>query len=592
MTPPRALPLYFGPSSRTLFGWLHRPSPELGRNVGILMCSPSGYEAICTHRTYRYFAEAAAARGFPVLRFDYDGTGDSAGRSLDPDRVGHWLNSISAAIDALKARTGVERVCLFGVRVGVTLAAVAAQGRTDIHSMIAFAPVVKVSSYLREIRALSLSRPQTPPVELDIDPDLQEAAGFATTAETRTALGQIDLTNLEAVPAPRVLVMNRDDMATSDAWPQRLIALGAAVEQQRLNGYVDMMRDAHAARVPSQSVEAALNWLSGIDGLAAHGSAAASSPPDNASAEFTDDGHRVRETATFMDQDRLLFGIVCEPAEPRTEVRDVAVLLNSGTIHHIGPSRLYVAISRRCAAKGMAVVRMDVSGVGESGVRAGAAWNAPYSESANVDVREAVEFARGRFPGAKVHLIGLCSGAYHGLKAAVAGVSLHSVVMVNPLTFFWKPGMSLEYADFQITSESSRYARSAATLSSWLKLLRGRVNVRNAMRVFWKRFSVRARNALRDTARLLRIDLHEDLAAELLRVARHRTDMFFVFSASDPGHTMLREQGGRVVEKLARKEKLRVAIVQGADHTFTAHWNRDQLIALLMAHLDRHAAQS
>jgi hypothetical protein len=68
--------------------------------------------------------------------------------------------------------------------------------------------------------------------------------------------------------------------------------------------------------------------------------------------------------------------------------------------------------------------------------------------------------------------------------------------------------------------------------------------------------------------------------------------MFFVFSASDPGHTMLREQGGRVVGKLARKDKLRIAIVQGADHTFTAHWNRDQLIALLMAHLDRHAAQS
>lgn len=591
MTLPPAQPLYFGPPQRPLFGWLHRPAAARSRNVGILLCSPSGYEAICTHRTYRHFAEAAAARGFPALRFDYDGSGDSAGRSLDPDRLGHWLSSIESAIETLKARTSVERVCLFGVRVGTSLAALAAQGRSDVHAMIAFAPVVKVSAYLREIRALALARPQTPPTEIEVDPELQEAAGFATTAETRAALSQVDLLKLETAPARHVLLMERDDLPTNDAWPQRLTSLGAAVEQHRMNGYVEMMRDAHASKVPAQSIDASLNWLAALDGVAPPHT---EDPPASevASAEFIDGGGHVRETAMFVDDDRILFGIVTEPAERQAEVRDVVVLLNSGTIHHIGPSRLYVAISRRCAAKGMAVVRIDVSGVGDSAVRQGAAWNAPYSDSASADVRQAVEFARRRYPSAKLHLIGLCSGAYHGLKAAVGGVSLHSVVMVNPLTFFWKPGMSLEYADFQITSETSRLSRSAASLSAWWKLLRGRVNVRNAMTVFWKRFNVLAKHAVRDAARLLGIDLHEDLAAELLRVAKHRIDMFFVFSASDPGHTMLREQGGRVVGKLARKDKLRIAIVQGADHTFTAHWNRDQLIALLMAHLDRHAAQS
>ena len=43
------------------------------------------------------------------------------------------------------------------------VAAVAAQGRNDVHAMIAFAPVIKVSSYLREIRALSLARSPAPP---------------------------------------------------------------------------------------------------------------------------------------------------------------------------------------------------------------------------------------------------------------------------------------------------------------------------------------------------------------------------------------------------------------------------------------------
>jgi alpha-beta hydrolase superfamily lysophospholipase len=589
MSMPPAQPLYFGPADRTLFGWLHRPAERNARNTGIVLCSPSGYEAICTHRSYRIFAEAAAARGFPALRFDYDGTGDSSGHGLDADRVGHWLRSITIAIDTLKVQAQVDRVCVFGVRVGASLAAKAVQGRSDVHAMIAFAPVVKVKSYLREIRALSLAQVVAPPpADLKVDPELQEAAGFATTPETRAALTTIDLTTLDAAPAPHVLVLERDDLTPGDAWPRRLASLGAAVEQRQLEGYVDMMRDAHASKAPLRSIESALDWLIARDGVVAKPVAAATSPV--VTAEFTEEGGRVRETAAFLDEQRILFGIVSEPIEPRAAVREVVVLLNSGTIHHVGPSRLYVAIARRCAARGMAALRIDLSGVGDSAVRRGEAENAPYSEGARIDVPAAVNFAQQRFPGAKVHLVGLCSGAYHALKAAAAGGAFRSIVVVNPLTFFWKPGMSLEYADFQVTSESIRYARSATTLASWLKLLRGNVDLRAAATVFWKRLNAIAKNSLRDLARRIGIEPRDDLATELLRIARQQTDMYFVFSASDPGHAMLCEQAGSIVPRLARREQLRISVVQGADHTFTAHWNRDQLITLLMAHLERHAA--
>jgi hypothetical protein len=297
----------------------------------------------------------------------------------------------------------------------------------------------------------------------------------------------------------------------------------------------------------------------------------------------------LRESATFLDANRILFGIVSEPAAPAKPVRDVVLLLNSGTIHHIGPSRLYVTIARDCAARGMAAIRLDLSGVGDSGLRAGEMENSPYADSARLDVREAVEFAAKRYPGARVHIIGLCSGAYHGFKAAAAGLPLSSVMVVNPLTYFWKPGMSLEYADFQVTSETNRYARSSRSLSKWLKLLRGQVDVRAAARVFWKRFQVRAKNSMRELARLTGFKLQDDLASELQGIARQRIEIYFIFSASDPGHSMLLEQGGRLVGKLVRAEKMRISIVQGADHTFTSHWNRDQLLALLAAHLERHA---
>jgi alpha-beta hydrolase superfamily lysophospholipase len=599
---PPAQPLFFGPHERRLFGWLHRPAGTAGNGLGIVLCSPSGYEAICTHRTYRHFAEDAAANGFPALRFDYDGTGNSAGHSLDPDRVSAWLGSIAHAIETLKESAGVEQVCLFGVRVGASLAAVAAHSRRDVTSLIAFAPVIKVKSYLREIRALAFSRPQRePPPGVSIDPTLEEAAGFSTSEQTRSQLAEIDLLRLSSRPAERVLIFDRDDLPAGDEWPQHLSARGAEVEQRRLDGYSEMMRDAHQSTVPTASIEAALTWLTSLRDSAPNAPAPRPSDPHatlDACADFSPDAAtpalEVRETAVYLDGPHRLFGIISEPARPADMAsqspRSVVILLNSGTIHHIGPGRLYVAIARQCAARGTSVLRLDLSGVGESPPRAGENENTAYARGAHEDVAQAIRYVAARFGTANIHLVGLCSGAYHGLKAAVRGLPLRSVVVVNPLTFFWKEGMSLDYADFQVTSEALRYRKTALQLSAWFKLLRGGVDVRAAVTVFTRRLDAIIMHTAREAARTLRIPLRDDLASELRRVAKHNIDMLFVFSSSDPGLSMLHEQGGSSVRRLSRRHALRIAVVEGADHTFTAQWNRDKLTAVLMSHLDRYAA--
>jgi len=77
-------PLYFGREDRPLFGWLHRPAEGATGALGLVICNPFGNEAISTHRTIRQMADAAARAGIAALRFDYDGTGNSAGHDLDP----------------------------------------------------------------------------------------------------------------------------------------------------------------------------------------------------------------------------------------------------------------------------------------------------------------------------------------------------------------------------------------------------------------------------------------------------------------------------------------------------------------------------
>ena len=65
--------------------------------IGVVLCKPFGYEAICSHRSIRAFAEALADAGFPTLRFDYLGTGDSG--EIDPkaDQLQVWTRDVVAA---------------------------------------------------------------------------------------------------------------------------------------------------------------------------------------------------------------------------------------------------------------------------------------------------------------------------------------------------------------------------------------------------------------------------------------------------------------------------------------------------------------
>src|SRR5205085_281281 len=89
----------------------------------------------CSYATYRVLAERLAARGAAVLRLDYDGTHDSAGHYTDPDRVAAWLASIRCGLDEFAAG-GFAKVALVGLRLGTTLAYLAADDRPAAGKLI------------------------------------------------------------------------------------------------------------------------------------------------------------------------------------------------------------------------------------------------------------------------------------------------------------------------------------------------------------------------------------------------------------------------------------------------------------------------
>ncbi len=572
-----------GEGLRPCFGWLHRASaPALG--VGLVIVPPFGYEAVCAQRALRHLAETAAQAGLVAVRIDPDGTGNSAGDALDPDRLEGWLASIDRAC-TLALDAGAERLVLAGVRLGATLAVLAARRRHDVAGVVTIAAVPGGKALLREGRLLQRTLGLMPAPGAsdasDASGETQELVGFALGASTITELAAIDLCKLADAPAPAMLLLDRDDLPANQALAAHLAALGVEVDERQLPGYVEMVLDPHRAQVPQAIIDATVAFARTRPVLAdvpirPHGTTGLARRTPMGAAEAT-----VTEEAVALDE--CLQAVVTRPAgAPRRAV----ILLNAGAVGQVGPNRLHVVLARRLAAAGDLVMRLDMSGIGDSRPRHGADENVVYSAHAMADVGVAVEWAR-RAGADQVAVVGLCSGAYHAFRAALVGQPIDTVVAINPLTFHYKPGMPLDFADFRVAADAMRYRKSIASGASWRKLLRGRVNLLHVAKVLLHRTRGAAMRPLRNTWRRLGLPLTEDLGGELLVLARRGVALRFIFAEGDPGQKLLAEQGGPVVPKLISRGQLGIRVIPDTDHTFTARWSHPLLLDAISAALER-----
>jgi pimeloyl-ACP methyl ester carboxylesterase len=111
----------------------------------------------------RQLARTLSARGWHVLRFDYYGTGDSAGDFAEANRE-QWLADVDTAVEELKDIGQLSRVALVGMRVGGALAAQVAERRRDVDRIVLWDPVMDGKSYLLEVGAPSTASSQGPDV--------------------------------------------------------------------------------------------------------------------------------------------------------------------------------------------------------------------------------------------------------------------------------------------------------------------------------------------------------------------------------------------------------------------------------------------
>jgi exosortase A-associated hydrolase 2 len=137
-----------GGSGVQLLGFLSKPidTPIL---TGIIFCHPFAEEKNCSHAVVAKAAREFAAQGHAVLRFDFSGCGDSEGDMID-FRLHNWLDDIRAAISEMQQRTQIDKVVLWGLRLGAALAGTYARQNTDISGMILWQPIYNYQDYMKQ----------------------------------------------------------------------------------------------------------------------------------------------------------------------------------------------------------------------------------------------------------------------------------------------------------------------------------------------------------------------------------------------------------------------------------------------------------
>lgn len=526
-------------------GWLH---PAAGRTA-VLLLSPWGFEALCMRRAWRMLADALAASGYPTLRFDYPGTGDSLGEAADIASLDQLKASVRRAAEVLRAQTGARRLVLVGQGLGASLAGLVA-GELKAQAVALLAPVVRGREYLRELSVWGITVSETMQLEHEAAA-AGMVAGFDIPEALRSELSAFDLTTgLQAAPAALIVGRGR---ASEARLAERLREMGAAVAEAAFAGYDEAVTNPTAGRPPRQMIEAVAAWVR----------KSAPAEPGRRTERWRQpailEGPDFIETTVRFGAEDHLVGVLCEPRAARRGA--TVLLLGAGGDAHVGWARGAVEAARTLARDGIASFRMDATDVGDA---TGPLSDKPvrlYDERHIDDAEAGFDWllARGLGP---VLPVGRCSGAFAAFNAAARDERIGDIILVNQLRYIWQRDGDYELASEKVGHYRKQAKNPAKLLMRWL---RGEIDLEAALAKLLTAALALAQAMLRGQARARRKQIRETFGGLQKRGVRIQ----LLISRDREAHEVFRQFFGAEGARLRRYGDLSLTFLEGADHALT-----------------------
>jgi dienelactone hydrolase len=525
-------PVYIRSGPHTVAG-IYQAATAAPVDTAVLLVPPLGWEDQTSYRPRRDWSLALAAGGLANLRIDFPGSGDSSGTARDHGLVEAWTAAVSSGIEWLRS-AGARRVAVIALGGGglVTLQAIARGTKVD--DLVLWGMPSTGRALVREIKAFGrLEQFQTGERAEDIPDGELRAGGHLLTRETVVALSDLDAAALlDRGHASRTLLLGRDGSGPDQPLLEKVRDVGSEVRRDPGHGW-----GAALARPQSASPRTVFTT---VNAWLAEG-AGPGNPLIETASDFADLGAFREHAVAFEGGGQQLYAVITEPVDGPAS--GTVVLFNAGAIRRIGPNRMWTEAARRWAANGVAVIRLDVEGIGDAAGENSAyiaGDESFYVPALTAQARSALDLAAEQGLPDRFMLAGLCSGAFWSFEIAADDPRVQAIAMLNPRLLAFDPD-----------AEGNRELRKLGrifTRKGFGNLVREKRKLRRIGRF--------AAHLLKAPARMLRRG--EQGRGERVRnafVAMHargqRVDI--AFSGDEPLHDELRAQG-----KVAQLEALGV----------------------------------
>lgn len=438
-------------------GWLHPAHGPAMRPAGVLIVNGLGRDGRCAHRPLRLLAEQLAQAGFPTVRYDHPGQGDSLD-IVGQDALSAWTQAVCAAAETLKAAAGVQQIALIGLRFGAALAALA---DIEPRAVVALAPVLDGRRWLRELKlAARLAGTLN-----EVPGQVFEAEGLALDWPTVDAIAALRLA-YAGQGTPWVFAALPDAGSSSLASAFDDLGLDAQIED--FPDHDGLFEDAHSNQAPQLTFDRVTAWL-----CEAFPTPIPALPvPDFVAAPLRTEA--ASETTIRFGEG--LIGVYCAPAAAPAD-RRAAVFCNTGGDPRSGVGGFAALAARRLAAEGFASLRFDFAGLGDSPPPPGADRSHVFETPRERDFEAAADALRRRGHDDLI-VVGVCSGAYHALNAVSGNAAFSGAFAVSPVHIAWTAEDSLTGGLNDQAKPTRSYVDAALQPDTWIRLARGQIDLK------------------------------------------------------------------------------------------------------------------
>ncbi len=414
----------------------------------VLLCPPFGWSEACSYRDLRVWADAFAEAGIACARMWPPGVGDSGGSPREPALFPAWVDAVRAAAAWLRERTCAHRLVALGIGLGGMLACRAAEDGAPIDDLILWGVPLRGRALLRHERlhAGVVTAISADPIHPELgDGEGLQLIGYRLGAEAAAAIGGLELhpERLAGGRARRVLLLGRDGLPVDASLAERFRVAGTEVALDEGPDWLELVGPPQLTTVPWRTIERTVSWAR------ADVAAAPDQPPIRvrrlrASASAVVDGAgSVRERVLPLTGELAGgFAIVSEPAD-RDPGSVTAIWLSP---HHAGPSRLWVEIGRRWAARGIPTVRLDFLGQGESDGPSPRPLpdSCLYAPERREQLAAVIDQLGEHGLPSDCVVGGYCAGAYWALHAALEDPRVRAVMLLNLYVFSYSDELVAE----------------------------------------------------------------------------------------------------------------------------------------------------